>query len=193
MVMLSRRKVNTKARSPWQRGWELETQCMVSWCHCVIFSNYDERNALLPNSFVAFMTLYQLFYLSVFIRYPFNLLLSVLPLPLLCTYLIFVLNKPRTNHWHWREIKSWNWVCLNWANQQQNSLASLKLIQKPREFKMPVSDVTSSNSTSKTKQILKQKVQVLMKKTNFSEAEINRLLDVHYQIMVGSWTDFTWK
>ena len=65
--------------------------------------------------------------------------------------------------------------------------------KKPREFKMPVSVVTSSNSTSKTKQILKQKVQVLMKKTNFSETEINRLLDVHYQIMVSIGANFIWK
>ena len=53
------------------------------------------------------------------------------------------------------------------------------------DVEMPVSIATSSNSTQKTKQILKQKVQLLMKKTNFSEAEINRLLDIHYQIMVG--------
>ena len=49
---------------------------------------------------------------------------------------------------------------------------------------MPVS--LSSSVSSKANQNHKKKVQILMKKTHFTENEINRLLDIHYQIMVQS-------
>ena len=47
---------------------------------------------------------------------------------------------------------------------------------------MPVS--LSNSVSSKANQNHKKKVQILMKKTHFTENEINRLLDIHYQIMV---------
>ena len=51
---------------------------------------------------------------------------------------------------------------------------------------MATISVSSVSAGSKAaKQNHKKKVQILMKKTHFSETEINRLLEIHYSIMVS--------
>ena len=50
---------------------------------------------------------------------------------------------------------------------------------------MPGAVSISNSASSKANQNHKKKVQILLKKTHFTENEINRLLDLHYQIMVS--------
>ena len=51
---------------------------------------------------------------------------------------------------------------------------------------MPGAVSISNSASSKANQNHKKKVQILLKKTHFTENEINRLLDLHYQIMVST-------
>ena len=88
------------------------------------------------------------------------------------------------------EIKSGNLVSLvHWLRVDKNSqeLNRIRATRKKATYisgeNMPVS--VSSSSSSKANQNHKKKVQILMKKTHFTEIEVNRLLDIHYQIMVG--------
>ena len=51
---------------------------------------------------------------------------------------------------------------------------------------MPGAVSISNSASSKANQNHKKKVQILLKKTHFTENEINRLLDLHYHIMVST-------
>ena len=75
----------------------------------------------------------------------------------------------------WRLDSNKNWRILNFSSHSETLMLQRCLSRCQQQLQL-----------RKTTRSSKKKVQMLMKKTYFTEAEINRLLDIHYQMMV-SW------
>ena len=72
-------------------------------------------------------------------------------------------------------------------NRDRQSVGSYLLPKKGSFVKHKLQHLTMSVSStySMTKQNQKKTIQILSKKTYFSEMEVGKLLDCHFQIMVG--------